>query len=65
MTAVVITYILAEPNIALGKFIPFAVVYVIGGVFALLQFGFHLFVTFAPERWRMWMPHPVDNEEKE
>ena len=38
MTAVVITYIFAEPNIALGRFIPMWVAYIIGGSIATINF---------------------------
>lgn len=70
MTAVVVTYILGEPNIALGRFIPMGIAYAVGGALTLLLFGFYLFVTLSPEQWRRWLPKPVgdavqDPEESE
>jgi ABC-type Mn2+/Zn2+ transport system permease subunit len=46
MTAVVATYLFGEPNIALGRFIPFWVACIIGGTFALISFGVYLFYLF-------------------
>ncbi len=46
MTAVVITYILAEPNLALGRIIPYYVSLIIGIVLALAIFGFYLYKLF-------------------
>lgn len=43
MTAVVMTYIFGEPNIALGKFIPINVAYIIGAVLAVLLFLVYLY----------------------
>ena len=43
MTAVVATYLFGEPNIALGRFIPFWVACIIGGTLALISFGVYLF----------------------
>ena len=43
MTAVVATYIFGEPNIALGRFIPMWVAYIIGSSIAILLFGLYLF----------------------
>ncbi len=44
MSAVVITYIFGEPNIALGRFIPMWVAYLIGAVAALLLFVAYLLI---------------------
>ena len=44
MTAVVITYILGEPNIALGRFIPMWMAYLIGGILTALLFIFYLYL---------------------
>ncbi|MBQ7250768.1 MAG: carbon starvation protein A [Bacilli bacterium] len=65
MTAVVITYILAEPNIALGRFIPAAVAYPLGFGVSVLIFGFYLFVLFAPLRWKNWLPKPPGDAKEE
>lgn len=43
MTTVVITYILAEPNLALGRFIPYYVSLIIGISASILIFGFYIF----------------------
>ena len=43
MTAVVLIYILAEPNLALGRFIPYNVAVIIGIVLSILTFGIFLF----------------------
>ena len=43
MTAVVLIYILAEPNLALGRFIPYNVAVIIGAALSLLTFGIFLF----------------------
>ena len=43
MTAVVLIYILAEPNLALGRFIPYNVAVIIGVASSLLTFGIFLF----------------------
>ena len=47
MTAVVTTYILGEPNIALGHFIPMWLAYIIGGVLATFNFGVYLIFLFS------------------
>ncbi len=44
MTGVVITYIFGEPHIALGRFIPMYVAYIVGGVTSFAIFAFYLFV---------------------
>ena len=44
MTAVVITYIFGEPNIALGRFVPMWVAYLIGATQTLLLFLFYLYL---------------------
>ena len=43
MTTVVVTYILTEPQLALGRFIPYYLALIIGGVISLLLAGFYLF----------------------
>ena len=43
MTAVVTIYILAEPNLALGRFIPYVMAIIVGSCLSLLLFGFYLF----------------------
>ena len=43
MTAVVLIYILAEPNLALGRFIPYRVAVIIGFALSLLTFGIYFF----------------------
>ena len=47
MTAVVTTYILAEPNLALGRFIPYLVGLFVGIGITLLISGFYLFKLFT------------------
>ena len=44
MTSVVITYIFGEPNIALGRFIPMYVAYIIGASISLSVFLIYLFI---------------------
>ena len=46
MTAVVLCYILGEPNIALGRFIPSLVSNIVGISLSVLIFGFYLFKLF-------------------
>ena len=43
MTEVVTIYIFAEPNLAIGRFIPYFVAIIIGSCLSLLIFGFYLF----------------------
>ncbi|MBQ7995732.1 MAG: carbon starvation protein A [Bacilli bacterium] len=43
MSAVVITYILAEPQFALGRFIPYSTAVIIGGSLSLLFGAFYIF----------------------
>ncbi|MBO4286248.1 MAG: carbon starvation protein A [Bacilli bacterium] len=43
MTTVVVTYIFAEPQLALGRFVPYYLACIIGGVISLLIAGFYLF----------------------
>ena len=50
MTAVVVTYIFGEPNIALGKFIPIWVAYIIGASISVAVFGLYLFQLFRKDR---------------
>ena len=51
MAAVTITYIFGEPNIALGKFIPLYVAYIIGG--SLAGLGFIVYFVFLI-KWRVF-----------
>ena len=46
MIAVTVTYILGEPKIALGQFIPMNVAYIIGGVVAFIILVFYFFFLF-------------------
>lgn len=64
MTAVVVTYIFGEPRIALGKWIPMTVAYIVGGCAALALFGFYLFITLSPAKWRVWLPNPKPPKRK-
>ncbi|MBP5216742.1 MAG: carbon starvation protein A [Bacilli bacterium] len=43
MSAVVITYILGEPQLALGRFIPYPIAAIVGGAISLLLAGFYVF----------------------
>ena len=43
MTMVVSTYIFAEPQIALGRFIPYNIAMIIGAIITLLVSGFYIF----------------------
>ncbi len=47
MTAVVITYILAEPNMALGRFIPYDTAAIVGACISVCIFAFYLFKLFT------------------
>ena len=47
MTTVVTTYIFAEPNLALGRFIPYWIAIIIGIGLTLLLAGFYLFKLFT------------------
>lgn len=47
MTSVVVIYILAEPNLALGRFIPYYIALIIGFSLSLAIFGFYLFKLFT------------------
>ena len=44
MSAVTLTYILGEPNIALGRFIPYNISCIIGISLAVVSFGIYLFI---------------------
>ncbi len=50
MTAVVITYILAEPNLGLGRFIPYVLSIVIGLTISLLIFSFYIFKLLSHKK---------------
>ncbi len=54
MTAVVITYILAEPRLALGAFIPYNVAVIVGASLSIALFGFYLVKTIL----RKGVPNP-------
>ena len=43
MTAVVVTYIFGEPQIALGRFVPYNIAIIVGGVTAAVVFAFYIF----------------------
>ena len=43
MTFAVSTYIFAEPQLALGRFIPYYIAIIIGGTITLLLSGFYIF----------------------
>ena len=43
MTAVVTTYILAEPELALGRFIPYYIALIIGVALTIAISGFYIF----------------------
>ena len=47
MTAVVAIYIFAEPNLALGRFIPYHIALIIGFSLCAILFGFYLFKLFT------------------
>ena len=46
MTAVVVTYIFAEPDLALGRLIPYHIAIIIGIGITVLISGFYLFKLF-------------------
>ena len=50
MTSVVTTYILAEPELALGRFIPYHIALIVGGVIALLFAGFYIFKLLTKKK---------------
>lgn len=50
MTAVVLTYLFAEPNMTLGRFLPYPVGVIIGLVLSLALFAFYLFQLFKKRR---------------
>ena len=50
MTAVVATYILAEPQLALGRFIPYHIALVIGLVLTLALSGFYIFKLLTKKK---------------
>ena len=54
MTAVVITYILAEPRLGLGAFIPYNVAVIVGASLSIALFGFYLVKTIL----RKGVPNP-------
>ena len=58
MTAVVITYIFAEPELALGRFIPYYVSLIIGLSGTLLVSGFYIFKVITKK------PHIEDGEQE-
>ena len=50
MTAVVVIYILAEPNLALGRFIPYNIALIVGFALAFLLAGFYIFKLITKKR---------------
>ena len=50
MTAVVVIYILAEPNLALGRFIPYHIALIVGFALTLGIAGFYVFKLFYKKR---------------
>ena len=50
MTAVVITYLLAEPNLALGRFIPYQVSVPLGIGLTLIPLGFYIAALLRPRK---------------
>ena len=52
MNAKVTTYIFGEPNIALGRFIPIWVAYIIGASISIIVFGIYLFTLFRFKKKR-------------
>ena len=52
MTAVVATYIFGEPHIALGRFIPMWVAYIIGGSLATFNFSVYLYILIFKNHYR-------------
>ena len=53
MTTVVTIYILAERNLALGRFIPYAVAVIVGSLISLSIFGFYLFRLITKKQTRV------------
>lgn len=51
VTAVVVTYIFTEPNLALGRFIPEIAGLIIGSVLSTLIFGFYLYKLFSRKKF--------------
>ena len=52
LTTVVTTYLFAEPNIALGRWVPYWVANLVGGLIALVPLGLYLFFLF----YKKWPP---------
>lgn len=52
LTTVVTTYLFAEPNIALGRWVPYWVANLVGGLIALIPLGLYLFFLF----FKKWPP---------
>ena len=50
MTTVVVTYILAEPQLALGRFIPYNIALIVGGSLSLLIAGFYIFKLITKKK---------------
>ena len=50
MTTVVVTYILAEPQLALGRFIPYHIAVIVGACVSLLFAGFYIFKLLTKKR---------------
>lgn len=62
MTAVVITYIFAEPRLALGRFIPYHIALIVGIVSSLALFGFYIYKMLTRKEL---LDVKVDNSEEE
>ncbi|MBO4541128.1 MAG: carbon starvation protein A, partial [Bacilli bacterium] len=58
MSAVITTYILGEPQLALGRFIPYPVALIIGGSLTLLAAGLYLLKLLTKKD----EPHPNEEE---
>ena len=67
LTIVVITYLLAEPNIALGRFIPYTTAVIIGSSISLLPILFYLYRLFFAKPKKIEEPkkeNPIEEELK-
>lgn len=53
MSAVTLTYILGEPNIALGKIIPMPIAYIIGAIISTIGFIIYLFLLFKNKKEKL------------
>ena len=67
LTIVVITYLLAEPNIALGRFIPYTTAVIVGASISLLPILFYLYKLFFAKPKKIEEPkkeNPIEEELK-